>query len=198
MRRDPGGTIALFPSDHHFRESSIFRATVDRALRLARICEDRLLLIGAPATYPEVEYGWIQPRPILTESPSNSLQYVSRFWEKPSLAEANVLQKNGSLWNTFITIGSSGAFLDLLAATVPHLVDAFAKGSRRPPSIGFIARSSRSIFRKKYFRPGRSVSWYCATARPVGRILAAHEELGTFSVFSNSVSASPRQIGTAS
>src|SRR5437899_12674616 len=42
MRRDPGGTIALFPSDHHFRESSIFRATVDRALRLARICEDRL------------------------------------------------------------------------------------------------------------------------------------------------------------
>src|SRR5207244_5921382 len=92
MRRDPGGTIALFPSDHHFRESSIFRATVDRALRLARICEDRLLLIGAPATYPEVEYGWIQPRPILTESPSNSLQYVSRFWEKPSLAEANVLQ----------------------------------------------------------------------------------------------------------
>jgi mannose-1-phosphate guanylyltransferase len=52
----------------------------------------------------------------------------SRFREKPSLAEASVLQKNGSLWNTFITIGSSGAFLDLLAATVPHLIDAFAKG----------------------------------------------------------------------
>src|SRR3989442_448766 len=87
MRRDPGGTIALFPSDHHFRESSIFPATVDRALRLARIFEDRLLLIGAPATYPEVEYGWIQPRPILTESPTNSLQYVSRLCENTSRTE---------------------------------------------------------------------------------------------------------------
>jgi len=153
MRRDPGGTIALFPSDHHFRESSIFRATVDRALRLARICEDRLLLIGAPATYPEVEYGWIQPRPILTESPSNSLQYVSRFWEKPSLAEANVLQKNGSLWNTFITIGSSGAFLDLLAATVPHLVDAFAKGVSAT-ALDRIYREIKPIdFSKKVLSP---------------------------------------------
>jgi hypothetical protein len=43
----------------------------------------------------------------------------SRALRKPAL-----LQESGSLWNTFITIGSGGAFLDLFAATVPHLLEA--------------------------------------------------------------------------
>ena len=122
MGRDPDSTIAFFPSDHHYRENSIFHATIDRALQLATICEDRVLIIGAPATYPEVEYGWIQPRPIVPQSRLNALQHVSRFWEKPNLEEARALQKSGCLWNTFVMIGSGDAFLALLAATVPHLL----------------------------------------------------------------------------
>jgi mannose-1-phosphate guanylyltransferase len=108
MGRDPDCTIAFFPSDHHYHENSIFRATIDRALQLATICGDRVLIIGAPATYPEVEYGWIQPRPIIPQSPLKALQYVWRFWEKPNLEEARALQKSGSLWNTFVMIGSGG------------------------------------------------------------------------------------------
>ena len=122
--RDPDCTIALFPSDHHYRENSIFQATIDRALQLATICGDRVLIIGAPATYPEVDYGWIQPRPIITIPQLNDLQYVSRFWEKPNLVEARALQKSGCLWNTFVMIGSGDAFLGLLGATVPHLLAA--------------------------------------------------------------------------
>jgi mannose-1-phosphate guanylyltransferase len=124
MGRDPDCTIAFFPSDHHYRENSIFQATIDRALQLATICGDRLLIIGAPATYPEVEYGWIQPRPIFPQSRLNALQYVSRFWEKPNLVEARALQKSGCLWNTFVMVGSGAAFLGLLGATVPHLLAA--------------------------------------------------------------------------
>jgi mannose-1-phosphate guanylyltransferase len=124
MGRDPDCTIAFFPSDHHYRENSIFQATIDRALQLATICGDRVLIIGAPATYPEVEYGWIQPRPIIPESRLNALQYVSRFWEKPNLAEARALQNSGCLWNTFVMVGSGDAFLGLLGATVPHLLAA--------------------------------------------------------------------------
>jgi mannose-1-phosphate guanylyltransferase len=122
--RDPDCTIAFFPSDHHYRENSIFQATIDRALQLATICGDRVLIIGAPATYPEVEYGWIQPRPIVPQSQWNALQYVSRFWEKPNLVVARALQKSGCLWNTFVMIGSGNAFLGLLGATVPHLLAA--------------------------------------------------------------------------
>jgi mannose-1-phosphate guanylyltransferase len=71
LQRDPDATIALFPSDHHYLEASIFQATVDRALRLAKNYEDQVLIVGAPATYPEVEYGWIQPGLSVAESPSN-------------------------------------------------------------------------------------------------------------------------------
>jgi mannose-1-phosphate guanylyltransferase len=124
MERDPDCTVALFPSDHHYRENSIFQATIDRALQFAKCCGDRVLIIGAPATYPEVEYGWIQPGPIVLQSRLNALQYVSRFWEKPNLEEARTLQKRGCLWNTFVIVGSGDAFLGLLGATVPYLLAA--------------------------------------------------------------------------
>jgi mannose-1-phosphate guanylyltransferase len=128
LRRDPDATIAFFPSDHHYLDYSSFRATVDRALRLAKNYRDRVLIIGAPATYPEVEYGWIEPGPIVVPSPSTPLGYVSRFWEKPSLAEARALQKSGCLWNTFVMVGSNSAFLKLLAATVPQLLISIGNG----------------------------------------------------------------------
>ena len=132
MGRDPDCTIAFFPSDHHYRENSIFQTTIDRALQLATVCGNRVLLIGAPATYPEVEYGWIQARPIAPESPLSALQYVSRFWEKPNLVEARALQESGCLWNTFVTVGSGDALLGLLGATVPHLLAAIGKWFSAP------------------------------------------------------------------
>jgi mannose-1-phosphate guanylyltransferase len=122
--RDPDCTMALSPSDHHYRENSIFQATIDRALQFAKVCGDRLLIIGAPATYPKVEYGWIQPCPIVLQSRLNALEYVSRFWEKPNLVQARALQKSGCLWNTFVMVGSGKAFLGLLGATVPYLLAA--------------------------------------------------------------------------
>jgi mannose-1-phosphate guanylyltransferase len=144
MGQDPDCTIAFFPSDHHYRESSIFQATIDRALQLARFSRDRVLIIGAPATYPEVEYGWIQPGPIVLQSPLNALQYVSRFWEKPNLEEARALQKSGCLWNTFVTIGSGKAFLGLLGATVPHLLAAIGDWFSAP-DLGRIYREIEPI-----------------------------------------------------
>jgi mannose-1-phosphate guanylyltransferase len=144
MGRDPDCTIAFFPSDHHYRANSIFRATIDRALQLATLCGDRVLIIGAPATYPEVEYGWIQPRPIILQSRLNPLQHVSRFWEKPNLVEARALQQSGCLWNTFVMIGSGHAFLGLLGATVPHLLAAIGDWFSAP-DLDRIYREIESI-----------------------------------------------------
>jgi mannose-1-phosphate guanylyltransferase len=147
--RDPDCTVAFFPSDHHYRESSIFQATIDRALRLARFCGDRVIIIGAPATNPEVEYGWIQPGPIVYQSQLNALQYVSRFWEKPNLEEARALQKSGCLWNTFVMVGSGDAFLGLLGATVPQLLAAIGKWFSAP-DLNQIYREIEPIDFSKY------------------------------------------------
>jgi mannose-1-phosphate guanylyltransferase len=127
LRFDPKATSAIFPSDHHYNEDRVFRSTVDRGLRLAKIYRDQILIIGAPPTYPEVEYGWIQPGARVVDSPLTPLHYVLRFWEKPNLADAGALQKSGCLWNTFVTIGSGKAFLDLLVAGVPHVVASIQK-----------------------------------------------------------------------
>jgi mannose-1-phosphate guanylyltransferase len=119
-RQDEDALIAFFPSDHHYVDCSAFRETVDYALRLMGEYPQSVLVLGAEAQYPEVEYGWIQPGRTLVDS-VHPLQRVTRFWEKPSLQRAEVLRRHGCLWNTFVTIGLAGAFLELFGAAIPHL-----------------------------------------------------------------------------
>jgi len=68
-----------------------------------------------------VEYGWIEPGRTLVDSRVNPLLRVSRFWEKPTVQDAEELHRRECLWNTFVTIGYAGAFVELLQATVPRL-----------------------------------------------------------------------------
>jgi mannose-1-phosphate guanylyltransferase len=120
-QQDEDALVAFFPSDHHYSNCAAFRSSVESGLRLMPEYPQSVLIIGAEARCPEVEYGWIEPGRTLVDSLSNPLLRVSRFWEKPAKAHAERLQKRGCLWNTFVTIGSAGAFLDLLQATVPQL-----------------------------------------------------------------------------
>ena len=131
LQRDMDATIAVFPSDHHYLQPPIFRATVDQALRLANEYDDRILMIGAPPRYPEAEYGWIEPGQIVVESETNPVQLVSGFREKPSLLEAQFLQQQGWLWNTFVTIGRGNAFVELFAETIPHVLGMLADLSEK-------------------------------------------------------------------
>ena len=120
-RQDEDALIAFFPSDHHYVDCSAFRETVDYALRLMGEYPQSVLVLGAEAQYPEVEYGWIQPGRTLVDSPVHLLQRVTRFWEKPTLQHAQSLRRHGCLWNTFITIGLAGAFLELFGVAITHL-----------------------------------------------------------------------------
>jgi mannose-1-phosphate guanylyltransferase len=120
-QQDEDALVAFFPSDHYYSNSSAFRESIETGLRLIEEYPDCILTVGAEARYPEVEYGWIQPGRTLVDSLVNPLLRVSRFWEKPALKRAEMLQRRGCLWNTFITIGRVGAFMELLHATVPKL-----------------------------------------------------------------------------
>jgi mannose-1-phosphate guanylyltransferase len=123
-RQDDDAVVAFFPSDHHYLNGSAFRETVACGLNLITEYPSSILILGAEARSPETEYGWIQPGRTLVDSLVNPLQRVSRFWEKPELPHAEILQRQGCLWNTFVTIGYAGAFLELLQATVPELTRA--------------------------------------------------------------------------
>ena len=116
--RDPNAIIAVFPADHFYADDRVFRATVRGAIAAARRHPDRLVLVGAEPRTPEVEYGWIEAGPP-AENGDPSLSTVRRFWEKPRLEKARELMARGSLWNTFITVGQAGAFLELLTPVAP-------------------------------------------------------------------------------
>jgi mannose-1-phosphate guanylyltransferase len=129
--QDEDSLVAFFPSDHHYLNCSAFRENVEFGLGLMAEYPESVMIVGAEARYAEVEYGWIQPGRTLVDSLANPLQRVSRFWEKPALEHAEELQRQGCLWNTFVTIGRAAAFLELLQATVPHLIRAMKVCSAR-------------------------------------------------------------------
>jgi mannose-1-phosphate guanylyltransferase len=120
-QQDEDALVSFFPSDHHYSNSSAFHESIECGLRLMEEYPDHVLVVGVEARYPEVEYGWVQPGRTLVDSLTHPLLRVTRFWEKPALKRAELLKRRGCLWNTFITMGRVGAFMELLHATVPEL-----------------------------------------------------------------------------
>lgn len=118
--------VAFFPSDHHYSNESAFLRVVSTALELARTNPREIVLLAAQPDYPEVEYGWIEPGAAFSGIPASSVFRVSRFWEKPSLLRASALLRTGCLWNTFVTIGRAGAFVELLRTQFPDVVTSIA------------------------------------------------------------------------
>lgn len=122
---DPEGTVAFFPSDHHFSDDEAFRAHVDSAFVAAELRPDLVFLLGISPDSPEVEYGWIEPGAPLEGSLPDSVRHISRFWEKPSKELACSLMEHGCLWNSFVMVGRVQTFLTLIRHTLPRLLCSF-------------------------------------------------------------------------
>ena len=124
--------VGFFPSDHHYANGLALQRTVAMAYNAARNHPDRVFLVGAEATEPESDYGWIEPATALVDGPlTRTIRAVGRFWEKPSLEVARALLSRGCLWNTFIVIGCEAAFSRLLARVQPEFWAAFESLGRR-------------------------------------------------------------------
>lgn len=123
--------VGIFPSDHYYADNAAFAATVRSAISVSSEHDDSIVLIGAKPEWPEVEFGWIEPGDLIRNGTRTPLFGVSRFCEKPRLAEARSLMRKGGLWNTFITIGRASAFLKLLRATVLPAMTSMAEAVAR-------------------------------------------------------------------
>jgi mannose-1-phosphate guanylyltransferase len=119
---DPSAVVGLFPCDHYYSDDGAFRSTVRRAMAYASRYPEFIILVGAKAEYPEIEYGWIEPGATVLNTPAGPLCRVNRFWEKPALHQARTFFRNRCLWNTFITVGRAATFLELLCSTVPEAI----------------------------------------------------------------------------
>jgi mannose-1-phosphate guanylyltransferase len=105
-----------------------FTAALECAFSIAAEHTNSVVLLGAPPESPEVDYGWIALGPSINGSagagfcvpgpgkkPSlHSAFRVRGFFEKPLLRTAGKLLARGALWNTFVTVGHVGAFLEIM------------------------------------------------------------------------------------
>jgi mannose-1-phosphate guanylyltransferase len=121
LQRDADAVVVFVPCDHYYSGAEAFSRAIRSVISGAEQHPDSIVLLGAAAHYAEVEYGWIEPGPAISHAPI-SLLHVNRFWEKPSLPQAQALLRRGCLWNTFVTAGRPGAFIDLLCSQVPDVV----------------------------------------------------------------------------
>jgi mannose-1-phosphate guanylyltransferase len=126
LQRDPDAVVVLVPCDHYYSDDEGFGGAIRSVISSAEQYPDAVVLLGAEARYAELEYGWIEVGSAISGTPV-PLFRVNRFWEKPSLLQAQELLRRGCLWNTFVTAGRASTFLDVLCAEVPNAVLAINK-----------------------------------------------------------------------
>ena len=126
LERDADAVVIFLPCDHYYSDSEACGRAIRTAISGAERYPDSIVLVGAKAHYPEVEYGWIELGSAISHVPIPLLQ-VNRFWEKPSLLQAQTLLQGGCLWNTFVTVGHARALLDLVCSQVPNVVPSLTK-----------------------------------------------------------------------
>lgn len=124
-RVDQHALVAFFPSDHHFARENEFISTVEETFDYVDERPDSVVLLGAVAERPETQYGWIEPEHSPGSGPQRQFAQVRRFWEKPPLEIAIELLSQGCLWNTFVMVGTVGAFLKMIRQTSPVFYETF-------------------------------------------------------------------------
>lgn len=155
-RRGGDPVMIVLPADHWVADAGKFRRMVGAAVELVEQT-GQLVTIGIRPDYPETGYGYIvKGKPV--DARRAAAFRVRRFTEKPDLAAARRLIRNGALWNSGIFVWKAGTLLALLrryqpavaegldairakadgtslANATPALRSAIARAYRRMPSI---------------------------------------------------------------
>lgn len=117
--------IAMFPSDHYVSDDQAFMASVQGAVEVVRERPSVVVLLGIQADRPETEYGWIEPSAMPLPIDGEPAFSIRRFWEKPSQRLAEALLARDCLWNSFVMVGWTRAFLGMYRTALPGLLAAF-------------------------------------------------------------------------
>jgi mannose-1-phosphate guanylyltransferase len=169
-RLDPEAVVAVFPSDHYIREEDTFLAHVAEVSGFITHHPERLVLLGAPPTSPEPEYGWVRPGTVIGETTHGPICRVQGFLEKPEPENAQRCMATGWLWNTFAFVTTLSTLLDAGHEFLPevddrlNLIAAFS-GSRHE---GWAVRQAYSMTPTSDF--SRGILERCPTWLGVSRL----------------------------
>ena len=119
--RDPDATIVIYPSDHFVLERAPFMAHVAEVVDFVDRQRDGIVLLGARATEPDTEYGWIEPGDVVGATESGPICRVARFHEKPTLRVAALCLAREWLWNTFVMVAKASTLVSAADVLLPGL-----------------------------------------------------------------------------
>jgi mannose-1-phosphate guanylyltransferase len=180
LRRDPRGVMIVLPADHWVADMKAFQRTLKAAVELA-VRQDRLITIGIRPDYPETGYGYIMKGKLTAGTKPASFQ-VKRFTEKPAVALAKKLVRQGSLWNSGIFVWKAATLIELLNRYQPEIgarlrtIDKAANGK----SLGNPNPKLRAVIAREYKKmPSISIDYaVLEKAGAEGRVLTVEADFG--------------------
>ncbi len=159
-RLDPEAVMIVLPADHWVTDSAKFRRTLQSAVSLA-LRHNQLLTIGIRPDYPETGYGYIT-RGKAVGAKTASAFAVKRFTEKPKLALARRLVRQGALWNSGIFVWRATTLLELLSRYQPAIAAGLEniKRASRGKSLSRPNAKLRTIISREYKKmPSLSIDY---------------------------------------
>ncbi len=128
LEQDPAADVVILPADHYVHPDHLFIEHIRRACESIQSRSDRLILLGAPPTEADADYGWILP----DQSPSAGLSREDGLiWpilclqEKPEPDRAVEFYRHGSLLSTMIAVAKAQTLWNLGKRHLPQMTEAF-------------------------------------------------------------------------
>ena len=124
-KRNPEAIVSVFPSDHFILEENRFMDHVDIAVKAVNCDPSRMIILGAEAHGPEVEYGYILPGENGGGFDFYGTRPVAHFIEKPVKDVAARILAAGGLWNTMVMVFKVRTVLDMFSHIQPVAFQGF-------------------------------------------------------------------------
>jgi len=181
VRRDPAGVMIVLPADHWVADVKAFQRTLNAAVKLA-LRHGNLVTIGIRPDYPETGYGYIMKGKTTGGAAKPASFQVKRFTEKPALALAKKLVRQGSLWNSGIFVWKAATLLELLHRYQPEIgaslttIDKASNGK----SLGNPNPKLRAVIAREYKKmPSISIDYaVLEKAGAEGKVLTVEADFG--------------------
>jgi mannose-1-phosphate guanylyltransferase len=158
--REPDAAVMLFPCDHFVYPEGRFLEYVVATYRLCRRFRQSLVVLGAPSTSPETDYGWIMTEDAVGSGTSPLLQ-VGRFIEKPSPEEAKRMLRLGGFWSTMVVAARARTLWELGWKMLPDMMQQFdtLRGVLHAIRTGLVDRDQEQVAVDQVFQRIESASF---------------------------------------
>lgn len=114
---DPEQVLLFMPADHHIPDVQAFARAMAKGIAAAN--NGYIVTFGVVPSYPSTAYGYIHQG----EALSHDVGAVTRFIEKPALAEAQkMLLQGGFFWNAGIFMVRAAVMVEALGRFAPEVL----------------------------------------------------------------------------